>query len=375
MGTTDVRIVILGGYGYAGRALVPLLLQETSANLVIAGRSLDKAQNAAREWNERFAGGRVAGVRADAADGESLRVAFTAADLVVVASSSVAYAATVARTAVEAGIDYFDIQYAAQKLPVLRALAEDIRRAGRCFVTEAGFHPGLPSALVRYAAARIERLERAVVASVLNQRGGIVYSGGADELVESFRDYKAMVYRDGAWRVLSAWNPYRRIQFEGGFGARRCVPLPLEEMRSLPETMPGLRETGFYVSGLNWFADWVVSPLVMALLWLLPRSGAKPAGRLLCWSSRFFLRPPFGIALQVQAEGLEGGAARALTVLLTHEDGYAFTAIPVVACLLQVLDGSRRSPGLHLMGHLVEPVRLLADMRRMGIRIEEHESA
>lgn len=54
---------------------------------------------------------------------------------------------------------------------------------------------------------------------------------------------------------------------------------------------------------------------------------------------------------------------------LYHRSGYEFTAIPVMACLLQWLDGSVRRPGLHLMAHCVEPTRMLADMERMGMEI------
>ena len=48
-----------------------------------------------------------------------------------------------------------------------------------------------------------------------------------------------------------------------------------------------------------------------------------------------------------------------------------FTAIPVVACLLQYLDGSIRKPGLWLQANIVEPNRFMEDMKRMGIDVWE----
>jgi saccharopine dehydrogenase (NAD+, L-lysine-forming) len=59
---------------------------------------------------------------------------------------------------------------------------------------------------------------------------------------------------------------------------------------------------------------------------------------------------------------------------MTHEDGYVFTAIPAVACLMQLLDESARRPGLHWQAHIVAPDRFLADMARMGIDIQEIKS-
>jgi hypothetical protein len=39
--------------------------------------------------------------------------------------------------------------------------------------------------------------------------------------------------------------------------------------------------------------------------------------------------------------------------------------------VLQYLSGALRKPGVTLMGHAVEPERLIADMQRMGIAVEE----
>ena len=57
-------------------------------------------------------------------------------------------------------------------------------------------------------------------------------------------------------------------------------------------------------------------------------------------------------------------------MFLYHEDGYAFTAIPAAACLLQILDQTSRRPGLWLQALIVDPDRLMVDMERMGIQIQ-----
>jgi saccharopine dehydrogenase (NAD+, L-lysine-forming) len=45
------------------------------------------------------------------------------------------------------------------------------------------------------------------------------------------------------------------------------------------------------------------------------------------------------------------------------------TAIPVIACLLQYLDGSLRKPGLWTQANIVEPNRLMTDMERLGVDV------
>jgi saccharopine dehydrogenase (NAD+, L-lysine-forming) len=59
-----------------------------------------------------------------------------------------------------------------------------------------------------------------------------------------------------------------------------------------------------------------------------------------------------------------------VVVELRHPDGFEFSAIPVLACLRQYLDGSIARPGVWLMGEVVEPKRLFADMERMEVLIK-----
>jgi saccharopine dehydrogenase (NAD+, L-lysine-forming) len=74
---------------------------------------------------------------------------------------------------------------------------------------------------------------------------------------------------------------------------------------------------------------------------------------------------PVCVLLSAQKDG----QAKAIALALYHSDGYVFTAVPVVATLLQLLDGSARKPGLHLQAHIVEPRRLIRDLVRLGIEI------
>lgn len=56
-----------------------------------------------------------------------------------------------------------------------------------------------------------------------------------------------------------------------------------------------------------------------------------------------------------------------MRVIARHDNAYEFTAIPIVAYIRQYLDGSIAKPGLWMMGHIVDPTRLIQDMGRMGI--------
>lgn len=372
-------IIILGGYGNTGREVARLLLEHSPVRLVIAGRSGERAAQAAADWNRRFPGERAQGLAADASDAESLRRAFTGADLVVVASSTSPHVATVARAAIEAGLDYMDPQYSTPKLAVLRDLAPSIEQAGRCFITDAGFHPGLPAALIRYAALRLQPLRSARVASVIQiDWKTLAFSPSTlDELIAEFREYKAIHYTGGRWKTLN-WLQMMLpvwVRFDHGFGRRYAMPMFLEELRPLPDLIPGLMDAGFYVGGFNWFVDWIILPLGIGLLLAAPRRGPRRVSRMMLWGLKRFGRPPYGTLLKLEAVGDRDGAKRELAVVVYHPDGYVLTAAPMVASLLQVLDGTARRPGLHFQAALVEPERMLDDLRRMGIEVTVTEGS
>ncbi|HET7009762.1 MAG TPA: saccharopine dehydrogenase NADP-binding domain-containing protein, partial [Anaerolineales bacterium] len=305
-------LVILGGYGNTGRALTRLLLQHSDVSLVLVGRDGDKARRAAAEWNDRFPGLRARGEAADASDGERLRQLFRGTELVVAASSTSPSARVVAEAALDAGIDYIDPQFSRAKVAALRELAPRIQAAGRCFVTDAGFHPGLPALLVRYAARRFDALRSARVGSVIQiDWKTLNFSDSTlDELVSEFREMQMMHFRAGRWQTMGWIESFKPVwmDFGGEFGRRYTMPMLLEEMRPLPDMFPGLQDTGFFVGGFNWVVDWLLMPLGVGLLWISPEAGGRAFARMLEWGLRRFSRPPFGTLLQLEAQGLHDGA-------------------------------------------------------------------
>ena len=367
-------LVLLGGYGSTGRLLADLLLKETNASLILAGRNIKKAEELAAELNRNCRADRVAPAYADASVAASLKQVFQGAEMVVVASSTAKYAKEVATAALEADINYLDIQYSTQKVTLLKSMQKDIKAAGHCFITDGGFHPGLPAALVRYAAQHLDTLEKAIVGSVIKEdwRRLSPANDTLVELLEEINDFVPLIFKEGRWKKAGMYGMQDTLTMDFGreFGKQYCVPMFLEELRPLPESIPSLKETGFYVGGFNWFVDWLIFPLAAIGIKLWPRKALKPMSRLLRWGLNAFSRPPYGTMLKVEAQGAKHGQAKAMDIIVYHEDGYMFTAIPVVACLLQYLDGSIKKPGLWTQANIVEPDRLMRDMERMGIQVK-----
>ncbi len=358
------QILILGGYGYTGKALSKYLLAYTTVDIVIAGRSLEKAQ----AFVDEIKNPRVIARRADASDQSSLEQALQSVTLCLVAAPTTHQAETVVRACIAARVDYLDVQYSSQKLHALYAAENEIQNVGLCFITEAGYHPGLPSALIRNTTRKLDVVESALVSGYLNMKT-LPYTEAVDELMEGFVEYQSQVFKNGAWTKPNAWE-MQTFNFGADIGKRNCYSMFFEELRDLPGMFPSLKDIGFYIAGTNWFTDLIITPLVFIGIKLAPKRGLRPLGRLIWWSMGL-TKPPYMVALLVEAKGQLDGKQAEVHVRIAHEDGYELTAIPVVACLQQYLDGTAHKKGIHMMGHIADPVRLLDDMQKMGVQVIE----
>lgn len=373
-------VLVLGGYGTTGRLLSELLLRWSNARVVLAGRDLGKAEREAGELSARYPG-RVGACVADASDAVSLDRAFSDVGVVAVAASVLAHADVVVEAALRAGVDYFDLLLPGElKHSALKRLRPAIEKDGRCFITDGGIHPGLSAPMIRALSPAFTRLERADVGALLRVDWS-AYSfsiSTIEEFVDELMTYRAEALRGGAWSTLAWRDAQRTVDFGPPFGRERCAVMAMGELRELPALIPSLRDCGFSVSGFNPVVDSIVMPLGFAAMKAAPGLLRSPYGRLLAWSLRKFSRPPYGTIWQVEGEGepadgpaANGRYARA-GLRLAHADGYWLTAATAAASLLQYLDGSLRTPGVHVQAMAVEPARLLRDLMRMGARLESY---
>lgn len=370
------RILILGGYGTTGAILTRLILQNTDAAIVIAGRNREKAVETAGEMNKSYQGNRATGIQADAADMASLKEAFGSIDIAIIASSTSQYVANVVETCLSAGADYFDIQYSAHKIEVLNSYKERIKTAGRIFITDGGFHPGLPAAMVHYTARYFDELTKANIGSIIKLNWSNVTNSESTvyELLDEFKNFNPLYYNNGKWKKAKLSSNADQIKMDfGEYGIQQCVPMYLEEMKSLPEIYPALTDTGFFVGGFNWFVDYLVMPIAMLSLAIAPKISMKPIGSLFSWGLKKFSRPPFVTMLKLEACGEKNGTPKKVEMSISHEDGYVITAVPVVACLRQYLQGTIKKPGLYFQAHCIEPTQFMKDIEQMGASVQIFE--
>lgn len=366
-------VMLLGGYGNAGLHIARILLAETAVHLVVAGRSLESATRAADDLCGQFGAGRASAARVDAADPAALTRALLAsrASLLVVAASTIAHSGGVAAATLEAGADYFDIQIASTtKHTTLERLRPRIEDSGRCFITDGGFRPGLPAAMVRHAAGHVSRLEEAQVGSVfqLDWSQRTFSDSSAEEFAEEMKSYSALVFRNREWQPARTGD-MAEFDFGGSFGKHRCTPMYMAEFRELPQQLPFLRNAAFYSAGFGPIVDYVVIPLALLAVKILPDRATRLVGRLFKWGLTKHTRAPYGAVLQLEARG---EAADVVTMTVSHQDAYELTAISAAASLLQYLDGTLATPGLRSQAVAVAPGRFFDDLARLGARVSIH---
>ena len=151
------KILILGGYGGVGKKIVELLFKYTKTKIIVAGRRLERAEEFANKFNSK----RVESVYLDTSNANSLEKAFKNIDLIVVCTTSPEDILNIARIAIKLKVDYLDIQFEPNVYYGLKSIEKEINKSNKLFITQAGFHPGLPAVFIREGAKYFDEYKKA----------------------------------------------------------------------------------------------------------------------------------------------------------------------------------------------------------------------
>lgn len=250
------RILVLGAYGLAGRAIVERLAAKTGWPLTAAGRRADKLAALRAETG----GDRVDTLVLDAADTAALRAACTEAAFVINAVGPFARGgAAIARAVVECGVPYLDCANEQEHYRNLAPLDAVAREHGVPLITAAGAIPGLSTLVITrllertpgadavdycWAQFRHARAE----SGLASMMGGLLEAAG-----------RPVAVRDGRPVPVVMGRSVRDVDLPEPFGRRRLLEVPTIEALTLPERFP-LRElhAWFYLGNLPlWLLDGV----------------------------------------------------------------------------------------------------------------------
>lgn len=213
------RIVILGGYGVFGGKLAEALLRHEHLEVIVAGRSLQKAEAFCRQH-----GGTAAVLDRTSPDlAASLRALrpFVTIDAAgpFQAYRKAPYA--VAEAALAAGSHYLDLSDDAGFTSGIAILDEKARAAGLSVLSGVSSVPALSSVAVealREDFSQVDLIESAILPGNRAPRGLSVI-----EAILAQAGQPVAVYRDGRWVQVIGWSGLsrRRIGPEGSSGLAR----------------------------------------------------------------------------------------------------------------------------------------------------------
>lgn len=337
-GRTGRTVLILGGYGAVGSAIVRALLLHSDCSILVAGRRLERARAFARPL-----GPRVKAVELEA-DGSSVSAGLLpCVDVLVncVEEASARFAAQ----CLAAGVHYVDISATASVLHDIHRLWGSTGEVRSSAILSVGVAPGLTNLLTRWAVDRLGPLRHVDISVVLG--AGEVHGQAAIRwtLENLGRDF-AVQTRAGR-KVVRAFSESRIGRFGAPYGRRRMYCFDFSDQHTVPRTL-----------AVGSAATWLCfdSRLVTQAFACMARLGptllqVDGLAKAIAWAADRF---PLGSArFQVQVDAISD--ADQCASYAVHGDGEAFSTALVAAYVTARLLACSIPPGVH---HIEEVIGL-----------------
>lgn len=345
----DLTVLVIGGYGTFGGRLCDLLADEPRLTLIVAGRSLAKAEAFCRRPSQA----RLVPAQFDRDADVSTQVAAVLPDIVVDASGPwQTYGAdpyATVRAALGAGAAYLDLADDPRFVAGIGALDAEARSAGQFALSGASTFPVLSAAAVQALAPDLSRIDAI--------RAGIApspFAGVGLNVIRAIASYAGKpvrVLRDGQWvEGVGMVDSIRRAVTLPGH-----APLPLlrfslvdvPDLEELPLAFPTVREvfTGAAPrpAGLH--------ELLRALAWLVSRRvlpSLLPLAPLMDWFTNHIRWGEHRGGMFVEVEGMDAFGrpmARRWHMLAEGDSGPRVPSMAIEIVVRACLDGRRPKPG------------------------------
>lgn len=234
-------ILVVGGYGAVGRYIVEELHSgHPDVEIIVAGRSLERATALASSFGSRVSAGTV-----DMTSRGSIDAIFPAASLVVL--NTEVGSETAARACVDHGVSLISV---AASVPVLQAIASlgaEAEAANVALITEVGLAPGLMNLM---ALAIVADMARAHTLDLVLQLGLV-----GDHGVEAVN-----------WTMEQSREAGRSARLEPGLSAigNRVIPMDFLDREKIKDALQVERVTCSLALSPSWSTRWL--PSVAAFL-------------------------------------------------------------------------------------------------------------
>lgn len=338
---SHLRIVILGGYGTFGRLIVEPLAQ-LGAQLVIAGRDVDKGTAFAASYHAEF-------VRCDMTKSDSLREAIAGSRLLINAAGPFqARDYSIPRMCIEHGCHYIDLGDGREYVTGISRLDESAKARGVFVCVGASTTPAITSAVVaelRPQLSRIRSIKVALTAGNRNQAGVSTISS-----ILAYIGAPVRVREGGQWRTRTGWEMGEVIEFPEPVGRRRVQLCDVPDLELFPQLFAA--DTVLFKAGveLTLFNYAIAALAQLRKLWPAVNLSAL-AGPLVKISNRFQSLGTFHGSVAVWVTDVTG-KEKALA-LVAAKNGPRVPSAPAILLARKVLaDGAPAEGAFPCVGFL-----------------------
>lgn len=357
---------IVGGYGATGSSVVSALLKSCDGEILLGGRDLNKGMTSAAKL-----GSRVSATHLDVLDAGSLDDFCSRCSIVVNCAGPVMLLQDrVAQAAFRRRSHYVDVAGLTLVKERMLPHAREAADLGLSFVISAGWMPGI-SELVSVYANALARSKMDTIESLT------VYFGDSGEWSDT-------ALRDAVWfihhRGLRSPGYFRRGErTRTKMSAASCkadLGDPIGRGRFILVSVPELDEIGrkfvdcdvFIYSYLSGFRT-VAAATLMALLPLPERLGVRLVRRMF----RRNRLPVDGFAM-AQVLGRSQGRRFVLTAQVVYRErrDYCINGLVPAIVARMISEGKSVRPGVHFLVEAVDPISLMADLKRTGVEQTEN---
>ncbi|MEM7445024.1 MAG: DUF4166 domain-containing protein [Pseudomonadota bacterium] len=343
-----LKILIVGGYGGFGRRLVAMLSSEPELHMMVAGRSIAKAQAVCAGTTAAALQPTLFDLNGDVGD----QLAELRPDIVVdTAGPFQAYGADpyrLARAALERGIGYLDIADGRDFVCGIDTL-NDLAAANETFaLSGCSTVPALSDAVLRVLADGMTETDG--VAAGITPSGQLAMGLSVIQAIASYAGKPVQVrtggqskqrhcLTDGQWHVLGVPGVIPLVP-------RRFGLIDVPDLELMPKRLPGLASVAFGAGLRPATAHYAVRLAAwLVRLRLLP--SLMPFSRLMQRSARWMAggEPRGGMFVELSGRDDNGPAIREWVLIAEGDDGPNIPLMASAALILRCARGERPTPG------------------------------
>ncbi|UTW46688.1 saccharopine dehydrogenase NADP-binding domain-containing protein [bacterium SCSIO 12696] len=366
------RVLIIGGYGNFGRFIAKRLATDANRQLIIAGRSLEKAQALIADME---AANQPEAIALDIH--QNLEQSLQAIKPNIVIHTSGPFQGQghdVAKACIQCGAHYIDLADGREFVAGIDALDAQAKAAGITVISGASSVPCLTSALMDYYQddfSEMESLDYGITTAQKTTRGLATTAA-----ILSYTGKPFTTRIEGKERSVYGWQGLKRKHFKQ-LGWRLLGNCNVPDLALFPKRYPSLKTIRFY-AGLE-------LPFIHITLWLLSflvrigliRKLEKSAGLLLKTSFLFdrLGSANSGFYMQLSGKGKEG-KPKTIEFELTAKsgDGPYIPCMPAILLCGKLARGELNQAGAYPCIGFISKEEYLMALESMDISWEESTS-